>query len=333
MNISVIIVNYNTRDYLHNCLASIQAAADRAVEIIVIDNASIDGSAAMVRTHFPDVRLLTNDGNVGFAVANNQGARRATGRYLLLLNSDTQVTPGALERMTEFMDAHPELGICAPQNRNGADHELFGACGDEQINYLHFPRFQGLVGIGRALLQRFGISALQQSAPPPFLLREDERSVRYILADWLRGCSLFIRADLYRQLGGMDEGFFLYLEDTDLCRRVRQAGLGCAVVMGAIIVHYGGASYAGQEGVRIKTMIGPHFLRAKYYYVRKSQGQWWEWNVRLADLLVGARLLGRQVVGAKDSSTAAMGRLLIAESTRFAGTQKRLPLQPEDKSA
>lgn len=326
MNVSVIVVNYNTRDYLDNCLASLQTAGQCSHEIIVVDNGSTDGSAAMVAERYPTAKRVVNQQNRGFAVANNQGARLATGRYLLLLNPDTQVMPGAMERLVAFMDDHPEIGICAPQNLNGVDHESFGAHGDEQINYLHFPRFQGLAGIGRALLRRLGISVPQRPDPPPFTRCDDGR---YILADWLRGCSLFVRADLYRQLGGMDEGFFLYLEDTDLCRRVHQIGLGCAVVMGAFIIHYGGVSYADYEGVRIKTMLGPHYLHAKYYYVRQSQGLGWEWNIRLTDLLVGLWLLRtprplKQRVGIPtDASSVAIGRLLVSESVRLRTTWKQ----------
>ena len=282
MDVSFVIVNYNTCAHLDACLTSIQAATTCSHEVIVVDNGSTDGSTALVQERHPAVRLLANRHNVGFAAANNQGARVAAGRYLLLLNPDTRVEGDAPARLAAFMDAHPEIGICAPRNYNGADHVLFGARGEVQINYFHFPQYQGLAGIWRALGRRLGLPVAAKREPPPFVQHDG-----YLLADWLRGCSLFVRADLYRRLGGMDEGFFLYMEDTELCRRIVRTGLQCAVVTDAVVVHYGGASYQDAPGTRVNTMLAPHFLRAKYHYVAVTAGRRAEWSVRLADLLAG----------------------------------------------
>jgi GT2 family glycosyltransferase len=282
MDVSVIIVSYNTRDHLDACLASITVAMTCSHEVIVVDNGSTDGSPELVQARHPAVRLLANPHNAGFAAANNQGARAARGRYLLLLNPDTRVEGDAPSRLAAFMDAHPEIGICAPRNCNGADHVLFGARGEVQINYFHFPQYQGLAGVLRALRLRLGLPVAAKRAPPSFVQHDG-----YILADWLRGCSLFVCADLYRRLGGMDEDFFLYMEDTELCRRIVRAGLRCAVLTDAIVVHYGGASYQDAPGARIKTMLAPHFLRAKYHYVAVTEGRRAEWSVRLADALAG----------------------------------------------
>ena len=153
MDVSFVIVSYNTCAHLDACLTSIQTATSCRHEVIVVDNGSTDGSTALVQERYPAVRLLANPGNVGFATANNQGARVARGRYLLLLNPDTRVTPGAIERLTVFLDNHPEIGICAPQNRNGEDHALFGVRDDVQVNYFHFPHFHGMAGILRGILR------------------------------------------------------------------------------------------------------------------------------------------------------------------------------------
>lgn len=298
MDVSFVIVNYNTCAHLDACLASIAAATTCSHEVIVVDNGSTDGSTARVQERYPAVRLLANPQNAGFAAASNQGARAARGRYLLLLNPDTRVEGDAPVRLTAFMDAHPEVGICAPRNCNGADHVLFGARGEVQVNYFHFPQYQGLAGVWRALGRRLGLPVAAKRAPPPFVQHDG-----YLLADWLRGCSLFVRADLYRRLGGMDEGFFLYLEDTELCRRIVRAGLQCAVVTGAIVVHYGGASYQDAPGARIKTMLAPQFLRAKYHYLAVTAGRRAEWSVRLADALAGSMDLLR------GANAAAQGRV------------------------
>ncbi|HRW48195.1 MAG: glycosyltransferase family 2 protein [Caldilinea sp.] len=303
MDVTAVVVSFNTCSHLERCLASIYATQCQC-ELIVIDNASTDGSSAMVRANFPAAMLVENQCNIGYAAAANQGARLASGRYLLLLNPDTVVEDDAIERLAAFMDAHPEIGICAPQNRNGEDHELFGEQGAVQNNYFHFPSFQGLAGLGTVARRHLGLSVVAPPEPPPFVERDGS-----ILADWLRGCTLFVRSGLYRRLGGMDEGFFLYLEDTDLCRRVRQAGLHCAVVTDATIVHYGGASYREESVPRIKTMLAPHFLRSKYHYVRQERGRIGECSVRLTDLILGLSGLLRR----KESATS---RMRIAESLR-----------------
>lgn len=311
MDVSVVIVSYNTCGHLAGCIASIQATA-AASEIIVVDNASGDGSAAMVRGRFPAVRVMENQRNIGFAAAVNQGASLAHGRYLLLLNPDTRVESTAIARMTAFMDTHPAIGVCAPENRNGADHELFGRAGEQQINYFHFPRFRGTAGMRRAALRKAGFSLEKQNEPSPFTESDD-----HILADWLRGCSLFVRADLFRRLGGFDTGFFFYLEDTDFCRRVGVAGLGCAVVKGAVVAHFGGESYRDEPGARLTTMLAPHFLRSKYHYVRQERGRRAELDVRLADLATGIAGLVRRLGGngaAEDRRLPA--RLLICEALR-----------------
>jgi len=131
VDLSTLIVNWNTRALLADCLASVHdnvSTLERLnVQTFVVDNASSDGSAAMVRERFPWVRLIENRENVGFARANNQGIRQATGRYVLLLNSDTVVHPGALEALVAFMDAHPQAGACGPRLLNG-DSTLQHGC-------------------------------------------------------------------------------------------------------------------------------------------------------------------------------------------------------------
>lgn len=312
IDVSAIIVSYNTCDHLADCIASVQATAPGS-EMIVVDNASDDGSAALVRARFPAVQLMANRRNIGFAAAVNQGAGLAHGRYLLLLNPDTRVEDGAITRLTAFMDARPNIGVCAPENRNGADHELFGRRGDRQINYFHFPHFRGTAGMRQALLRKAGFTLEEQNEPPPFTETDD-----YILADWLRGCSLFVRTDLFRRLGAFDAGFFLYLEDTDFCRRVGAAGLGCAMVKGAVAVHVGGVSYRDQPGARLTTMLAPHFLRSKYHYVRQERGRCAELDVRLADLVAGIAGLVRRPTGNGAAQDARLpARLLIGEALRL----------------
>ena len=228
-DLSVIIVNWNTREMLREVLTSTFAGhRDLTLQVIVIDNASTDASAEMVAKDFPLVLLIRNDANRGFAAANNQGFEVATGRHILLLNSDTIVLSEVLPASVRYLDAHPQVGAmgCRVLNTDGT----------MQRTCSMWPGFLNL-----ALLT----SGLWKLSWPRFL-------GRYQMTDWQRdserevevisGCYLMLRREVLVQVGPLDESFFFFGEETDWCRRMRDAGWELRFAPVGEIVHHGSAS-------------------------------------------------------------------------------------------
>jgi len=222
VDLSIVIVNWNTCDLLRACLASIFRHPPRtSFEVIVMDNASSDRSAEMVRGEFPGVRLKINAANLGFAAANNLGSRLAAGRFLLFLNSDTEVHAATLSDALSFMELHPETGVlgCRTLNPDGS----------RQNSAFAFPTCT------RIFAHVSGLSRLGK------LPRRREHS-RLSHPDYVQGSFFFIRKSAFEQSGGFNEMFFLYGEEVDLCLRLRASGLRVTYVPGLAITHHGGAS-------------------------------------------------------------------------------------------
>ncbi len=204
MDLSIIIVSYNTKDLLKECLISIYKNISQIkFEILVIDNNSRDGSPEMVEKKFPKVKLIKNRENKGFAAANNIGIKKSKGKYLLLLNSDTLVSPDSLEEMVKFMDRTPEAGV-----------------------------------VGGKLLNPDG--SLQSFGRGRSLKQPREREIKEVT--WVEGSCLMVRREVVNEVGLMDENFFFYSEDMDWCRRIRLARWKIFVLPQAKIIHYGGRS-------------------------------------------------------------------------------------------
>ena len=228
-DLSIIIVNWNTRELLRQCLESIPCGLDAChrAEVWVVDNASHDGSAAMVAECFPDVLLIANDDNVGFSRANNQAIRQAAGRSILLLNSDTKVLPRALSVLVSFLDSRPDAGA--------AGCRLLNADGSKQRSaWMNYPN------LGSVTTAAFWLNHL------PLLKkrvrREEEMlnaATEPIQVKHLLGACLMVRHSLLDQVGLMDEDYFMYLEETDWCRRINAAGAGIFFVPSGQIIHYG----------------------------------------------------------------------------------------------
>lgn len=253
LDISIIIVNYNTRQLTLDCLASVYTSQTSYLyELIVVDNASHDGSVEAIREAYSEVRLIANRDNTGFAVANNQGMEIAKGHYILLLNSDTVVQPDTLETMVGFMDRHPEMGasgckVILP------DGTLDKAC------KRGFPTpsasFYYAFGISRIFPDRPKFNQYQLGHLSP----DDEYPV-----DCLVGAFMLVRRETIDQVGGLDETFFMYGEDIDWCYRIKEAGWGIYYYPRTYIVHYKGAS------ARRKPMkIIYEFHRAMWVFHRK----------------------------------------------------------------
>lgn len=291
--LSVIIVNWNTRDLLARCLESVlapqraggpgrrlEASGGTAeappcqgeagcgdggahppvsgrqswLEVLVVDNGSSDGSVEMVRDRFPQVRLIANGENLGFTRANNQALAIARGRYLMLLNSDTEVLPGALEAMVAAMDSHPEVGVLGPQ--------LLNSDGTIQSSRRRFPTL-ATAFVESTVLQRF--------FPHHPLLRR-----YYVLdrpdsisqeVDWVVGACLVARREVLEQVGGLDESFFMYSEELDWCRRIRAAGWKVLYLPEAKVVHHEGKSSERDPRHRHE-----YFQESKCRYFHKHHG-------------------------------------------------------------
>jgi GT2 family glycosyltransferase len=209
---SIIITNYNGQTELDRCLRSLQQHTDpNDTEIIVVDNASTDGSLEYVQKNFPGVIMLQNSGNYGFGYANNVGACQATGQYLAFLNPDTEVTAGCLEKLIAALEANPEVGMVTPKVLLQSDPERINACG-------HQVHLTGIV-------QCRGMGAPKEA----FASQEEVAAVS--------GAAFVIRCELFRRLQGFDAPFFLYIEDTDLSWRTWLAGYRCLYIPEAIVYH------------------------------------------------------------------------------------------------
>ncbi len=230
-DVSVVIVSYESRELVERCLAALAADDGRSAvcEVIVVDQASQDGTGAWLGAAHPDVRLVALDENVGFGAGNNRGAAIARGRWLLLLNSDAFVRAGAIDELVRFAEARPEIGVAGPRLL-WPDGRLQRSC----------RRFPTVFRIATEYL------FLRKLAPRSRILNgfyygefaHDEAA----RVDWLTGACLLVRRDLYERLGGFDEDFFLYSEEVDLLYRARQLGAETWYDPAAEVEHVWGGS-------------------------------------------------------------------------------------------
>jgi GT2 family glycosyltransferase len=247
--LSVIIVNHNSRSFLIKTLSSLSEGLNSLNhEIIVVDNASRDGSLEALEQDFPSVKRIALSENVGFARANNKGVDQASGKYLVLLNNDTYVPAGAIQKLVESKKKHPELGIIAPLILNpdgtiqlswGKDLHLFS-----EVFLKYFAN--------RWYAWQFR--------------RRGEKINQNV--DWVSGACFLIEKELFERIGGFDENFFLYAEDADLCLRIRQLGYKIHLTSESRIIHYRGQSVSQYSG---------RFLheakRSQLYYYYKHNGK------------------------------------------------------------
>ena len=248
--VSVVVVNWNTRDLLDRCLTALLAAgASIGIEVIVVDNGSTDGSRELVAAAHPEATLIANTRNIGFSAANNQGIGVARGRYVLLLNSDTEVEDGALAVLVDFGDAHPRAGILGPR--------LLNLDGTLQPSGARFPTplstAASVLGLGR-LLSR-----------PRYGTRRDY-SVPAVV-DEVSGAAMLVRAEVVDAVGGLDESFSWGYEDVDFCRRVKAAGWEIHYVPAAGVRHQWGASRRLAPASTVLKAI-----EGRRHYFRKHHG-------------------------------------------------------------
>jgi GT2 family glycosyltransferase len=272
VDLSIVIVNWNVKELLERCLASLAAdhlgeaegsvsacgpRLDLEREIIVVDNASGDGSRDMVREQFAYVRLIASDSNLGFARANNRGVAASTGRYILLLNPDTEVRGGALTAMVTYMDEHPDICTLGPKL-------LSSDAPQERVQ----PSRRRFPTLATAFLES---TVLQQWFPRNRVLQryyvQDKGDNEEQDTDWLVGACLLIRREAWEQVGPLDENLFMYSEELDWCRRAKTAGWRVVYVPWATVVHH-----EAQSSSQVVPARHIYFQSSKVYYFRKYHG-------------------------------------------------------------
>lgn len=259
-NLSVLVVSYNTRALLDACLKELQGSLQTPYEVVVVDNASHDGSVEMLRNSWPQVRVLEMRTNVGFARAVNRGLALASGEYLLLLNPDTCVRPGALDQLVTFLGEHPEAGVAAPQLLNG---DL-----TDQGTARAFPTPWASIFGRKSLLTRL---APNNRWSRRYMVGQRINQSAPFVVDWVSGACLMVRRDVLEKVGPLDERFFMYWEDADWCRRIGDAGYAVYCVPGAKVVHYEGQSSLDRPARLVWT-----FHRSVYtYYTKHHLRQSW----------------------------------------------------------
>jgi GT2 family glycosyltransferase len=277
-DLSILVVSYNTRDLTLGCLRSLYAATHRVTfELIVVDNASHDGSAEAIAAEFPEVRLIALKENVGFARGNNLAAEDAKGMSLLLLNPDTAVLDGSIDKLHAFAAARQGDWICGGRTLSADGSLQPASCWGRVTKWSLFCAATGLSSVFRG-------SRLFDPESYGGWKRDTVREV-----DIVTGCLLLLSRDLWRRLGGFDPAFFMYFEDADLCLRAWRSGARCVICPDAVIVHHGGAS----EKVRADKMI--RLYRAETQYLVKH---WSPAGVAYAQAMMKLAALGRAAVHA-----------------------------------
>jgi len=255
MDISFIIVNYNTTELTTECLRSIyQFTHNNSFEIIVVDNASPDRSIDTITVVFPNVKLINNLENLGFGPANNIGVAHAKGKYVFLLNSDTQLISDAAEVFFNYMESpdHGNAACCG-----GA---LVDGKGSDQVSYGNFPSIrEAIAALGPLLLfKRYFQRHLSSGV---FNYSDEIRRVDYIC-----GADLFCRAEVLKRVGQFDPAFFLYFEEVELAKRLRQAGYHSVIIPEVKIIHHEGAS---QDADKLKPQKIQQFAKSRRLYFQK----------------------------------------------------------------
>jgi N-acetylglucosaminyl-diphospho-decaprenol L-rhamnosyltransferase len=276
--VAVLVVNYNTADVLARCLATLAPGVDAGMEVVVVDNGSADASVAVVRRDFPRVRLVESGANLGFGAGVNRAAMETTREDLLVLNPDCFIEPAAIAILASRLDAGPELGFVGPRidlSSGEVDHAALRADPDIVGAVLYFSRLPRLFPASAAV-NRYSLA------------HADYDEEQELLAG-TAGCLMF-RAAAFRAVGGFDEAFFMYGEDLDLCRRLREAGWAGRYVPSAHALHLKGEASRKQSN---RMLVEFHRAMWTYYEKHERSGHPAPVNWAVASgiaTLAGARL-------------------------------------------
>ncbi len=272
MRAALVIVNYNTAADLRRCLESARERLG-GIETIVVDNGSTDGSREMVRKEFPGVRLVDNPGNPGYASACNRGIAAATQPYVFILNSDVEFTQGGLETLIERMEAEPGIGALGPM--------VLNSDGSVQMSCRRFPSllesvahgFLGEIWPDNPFTRDYQMKGLHRNEPCE--------------VDWVSGAAMLLRREAAQRVGGFDEAYFMYVEDVDICWRLREAGYSVAYDPSLRLVHHIGRS-SSQQSTR---MLYEHHRSMFTFFSKRYRG--WKRVALLPPVFAG--LAGRLV--------------------------------------
>lgn len=304
--LSVIIVNWNARNHLRECLASLKTHLQGLeTEVIVVDNDSQDGSKEMIEREFSQVILIANDENRGFAAANNQGLVMARGRWLLLLNPDTEINARSIHLTLTFAQAHRQYGVvgCRAIRPDGTQQSTmfrYPRLRDAALNVV-FPNrlMRKLKWLGGARYLGTDLEQVQE-------------------AEVIAGCFMLLSAEVYRRVGGLDEGFFMYGEEAEFCHRIRGAGWGVAYYPEASILHHGGIS-----ADQIPDEMNLTLARSQLLLYQRTRGSVVAW---FANLLMLFRDLPRAIIGGVVliiPGISSVRRTLLKRSVRRCGLHLR----------
>jgi N-acetylglucosaminyl-diphospho-decaprenol L-rhamnosyltransferase len=266
-DVSVVTVSHNVRDLVLGSMRALERERDSAaIEVLLVDAASSDGTSDAVAGAFPWVRVLASRENLGFTGGNNRAMRVARGRHILLLNPDAEVRPGAIARMAAHLDANPDVGVVGPRLRwpDGSTQSSRRRFPSRLTAFVESTVLQRWLG-GSALLRRFYM------ADRPEDRRQD--------VDWLVGACLMVRAEVVRHVGVFDDRFFMYSEEVDLCRRIKSAGWRVVYLPDAEVVHHEGRS--SQQNLTARDL---RFHESRFLYYAKHHGRGWSLLLRLATL-------------------------------------------------
>lgn len=254
MDISIIIVSWNVRDYLKKCLNSIyKNQGNLSLEIIVVDNNSKDQTSKMVIKEFPQVQLITNKKNLGFAKANNQAIKQANGDFILLLNPDTEILPNTLVESVKFMKNHSSAGVMGCQLLN-SDKSI-------QPSVRHFPTIWPIFLMLIKLPKIFpNLKSINHYLNTDFNYDETQT------VDQVMGAFMMIKKEIFKKIGLLDERFFVWFEEVDFCRRVWQQKYKVYYFPEAKTIHYGGSSFNQQKTIKKQW----RFFRSAFYYFKKN---------------------------------------------------------------
>jgi len=254
LDLSIVIVNWNVRELLDGCLASLYAnIAELSFEVIVVDNASQDDSIEMVRTKYPAAVLIANQENAGFCRGNNQGIEISRGDFVALLNPDTEVSSGAMEKMISFLKMNPNVGTVGPT--------LIDSKGKTEPNGTRFPTLLHELG---KMMRLQGLLGVEYD----FTGYEAEESTKVWSVDVVCGACMLIRRAVLEDIGGLDEQLFMFYEETDFCLRAHRAGWRTVYLPAARIFHHWMGSVR-QDEIR----SARRFFRSRYLYFRKHHGE------------------------------------------------------------
>ena len=296
LELSIVIPSWNTRDYLAACLASLERADLPSNELIIVDNGSVDGSADFVAERHPRATLVRNATNEGFARASNQGMRLARGRYVLLLNTDTEVAPDAIAKLLRFLEEHPEHAAAAPR--------LVDPDGRTQRTVQEFPNLW---------------TPLFYSTPLERWFPHSRELERYYMRDWDQETSrdvdqppaacLLIRKSVLDRVGLFDEELWLFYNDVDLARRIKAAGWKTRYLAEGRVLHHVGGSTRKFGGFVVR------WQQDRLFYYRKHHGPWaGRWVKTCVFLTFGdwaLRQLGRRLTGRAAEEVAPMARVFL----------------------